>query len=170
MNLLSLVRLSPTYNDEKNGVFRDLFSLFRHFVTFPIQDHTGTQYTPDESYEIHCASLANLQRASIKNFKSKLTILALSNYGTIGKRPELESNLSLLNDAELAQLCETLGFRILYPPSSGVDVSRGLLLEILVSAHERRKTFQEVVQDLSVLPTEVFMSNIPCVLTWLTMI
>ena len=166
---MSLVKLSPVYNDEKNGLFRDLFSLFRHFVTFPIQDHTGSQYTPDESYEIHCASLAKLQRASIKSFKSKLTILALSNYGTIGKRLELESNLSLLNDAELAQLCETLGFRISYPPSSGVHVSRGLLLEILVSAHERRKTFQDVVLDLSVLPTEVFTSDMQCVLRWLTL-
>ncbi|KAL8702096.1 MAG: hypothetical protein Q9224_000180 [Gallowayella concinna] len=154
LNLLALVRLSSIFNGEENGLFRDLFVLLRHFVNFPIDDNTGTQHTKVQSYEEHCARLARLQRASLKNFKGKLTILALSNYAAMDKRAELEVLLEPLDDAELAELSDLLGFRTTYPPSAKVKVGRDLLLEILLSSHERRRTFRESMRDLSILPTE----------------
>ena len=155
LNLLSLIRLSPAFNEDDNGLLRDLFNLLRHFVKFSINDHTGSQYSQDESYDRHCAKLARLQRTALKHFKSKLTILALSNYGAIEQRAELESHLTQLTEPELLQLCLALGYRTVYPPSTKVTVGKELLLEILISEHERQKTFQEVIRDSSVLPTEV---------------
>ncbi|KAL8912743.1 MAG: hypothetical protein Q9171_002282 [Xanthocarpia ochracea] len=154
LNLLALIRLSPTFNGEENGLFCDLFVLLRQFVNFPVDDNTGIQYTQVQSYEEHCARLARLQRASLKNFKEKLTILALSNYAAIEKRTELEAHLGSLSDKELADLSGLLGFRTKYPPSAKVEVGRDLLMEILLSSHERRRTFRESVRDLSILPTE----------------
>ena len=154
LNLLPLIRLSPTFNDEDNSLLRDLFNLFRHFTEFSIDDNTALQYSYERSYEIHCRKLAQLQRVSLKHFKSKLTILALSNYGAIDQRIELENHLSKLTDLELKELCAILGFRINYPLAN-LPVNRRLFLEILVQAHERRKTFQEVLRDLRILPTEV---------------
>ncbi|KAL8738831.1 MAG: hypothetical protein Q9181_000435 [Wetmoreana brouardii] len=154
LNLLALVRLSPIFKGGENGLFRDLSVLFRHFVNFPIDDHTGIQYTQTQSSEEHSASLAELQRTSLKCFKEKLTILALSNYAAIDKREELEAHLDPLSDGELASLAGLLGFRIKYPPASKVEVGRELLLEIVLSAHERQRTFREVLRDLSLLPTE----------------
>lgn len=154
LNLLALIKLSPMFNDNENGLFRDLFVLLRHFMNFPIDDHTGTPHTQIQSSEEHSASLARLQRIALKHFKEKLTILALSNYAAIDKREELEAHLDPLSDAELAALADWLGFRTRYPPASGVEVNRELLLEILLSAHEHRRTFREVMRDLSVLPTE----------------
>ncbi|MCJ1401489.1 hypothetical protein MMC11_004703 [Xylographa trunciseda] len=154
LNLLSLIKLSPLYNNEDNGLLRDLHSLLRHFVNFSINDHTGSQYSRDESNDQHCARLARLQRASLKHFKSKLTILALSNYGAIEQRAELTSHLSQLTKSELVELCSVLGYRTIYPPSTNLTVEKDLLLEILITSHERQKTFQEVIRDLSVLPTE----------------
>lgn len=81
-------------------------------------------------------------------------ILALSNYAAIDSRDELEAHLNPLDDVELATLAGLLGFRTTYPLTSKVDVGREMLLEILLSAHERRKTFREVMRDLSILPTE----------------
>ena len=155
LNLLSLIRLSPAFNENDNGLLRDLFNLLRHFVKFSINDHTGFQYSRDESYDRHCANLARLQRTALKHFKSKLTILALSNYGVIELRTELESHLAQLTEPELLQLCSALGYRTTYPPSTTITVGKELLLEILISEHERQKTFQEVIRDFSVLPTEV---------------
>lgn len=156
LNLLSLIKLSPAFKHEDNGLLRDLFTLLRHFVNFSINDHTGSQYTRDEAFERHCSRLARLQRTSLKLLKPKLTILALSNYGAIEQRSELENHLNQLMESELVDLCKALGIRTSYPPSTDITVGKELVLEVLISSHERQKTFQEVVKDMSVLPIEVF--------------
>ncbi|KAL8674133.1 MAG: hypothetical protein Q9168_001470 [Polycauliona sp. 1 TL-2023] len=154
LNLLAVVRMSPMFSGEENGLFRDLFLLFRQFVNFPVDDNTGIQHTQVQAYEEHCSRLARLQRLSLKNFKEKLTILALSNYAAIESRAELHTHFEPLKDKELADLCGLLGFRTRYPPSTNVEISRDLLLEILLSFHERQRTFRESMRDLSILPTE----------------
>ena len=87
--------MSPTFNDGDNGLLRDLYALLKHYTYFPIDDHTGIQHSRTEAYERHCATLASLQRTALKHFKEKLTILALSNYGSIDKRTELEGRSML---------------------------------------------------------------------------
>lgn len=155
LNLLALIRISPMFNSPANGLLRDLFVLCRHFVNFSIDDTTGMQYSRTQSHDRHYENLARLQRTLLKHFKSKLTILALSNYGAIDKRQELEGHFKQLTDIELGELCELLGFRTDYASAAGVQMNRELLMEILISAHERRKTFQESVRDLTIQPTEI---------------
>ena len=154
LNILAVIRLSPVFNREENGLLRDLFLLLRHFMNFPIDDSTGAQLTHAQSLEKHCEQLACLQRTALKLFKPKLTILALSNYGSLGQRKELESHFRPLAESELAELCASLGFRTTYPPAANVLVGSDLQLEVLISAHERRKSFQETIRDLSTVPTE----------------
>lgn len=154
LNLLALIRISPLFNDEDNGLLRDLVALLRHFVNFSVDDNTGTQSTQDQSNEQHFEALALLQRTALKHFRSQLTILALSNYGAIETRLELEGHFQQLTDSELESLCKLLGFRVVYPPVAKVLVSRVLLLEVLISAHEKNKTFREVVRSQSILPIE----------------
>lgn len=146
--------MSPAFNDEENGLLRDLYHLLKHYAYFSIDDHTGIQHSRNEAYERHCAVLASLQRVALKYFKEKLTILALSNYASIDKRTELEGHLEALTDAEITQLCELLDLRTSYPATTKVVVDRQFLTEVLLSAHEKRKTFQETARDLSILPTE----------------
>jgi intron-binding protein aquarius len=147
--------MSPIFNDEDNCLLRDLFALFKHYTYFSIDDYTGVQHTRTEAYERHCATLASLQRVALKHFKDKLTVLALSNYGSIDRRNELEDHLKALTDAEIAELCDLLDFRNSYPTSTKIVVNRQFLTEILLSGHEKRKTFQETARDLGVLPTEL---------------
>lgn len=154
LNTLPLIRLSPLFHDEGNGLLRDLYDLLKHYTYFSIDDHTGVQYTREQSYERHCAQLVHLQRTAIKHFKDKLTILALSNYGSIEKREDLEGHLEGLSDDELGRFCELLDLRISYPDSAKVVVDRSLLMEIILFTFEKRKTFQETARDLSILPTE----------------
>lgn len=92
---------------------------------------------------------------ALKHFKDKLTILALSNYASVAKRSELEGHLATLTDDEISELCDLLDFRISYPPNSNIVADRPFLTEVLLSAHEKRKTFQETARDLSILPTEI---------------
>lgn len=154
LHILPAIRLSPAFNNEENELLRDLYALLKHYTRFAINDHTGAQHSRTEAYERHCATLASLQRTALKHFKEKLTILALSNYSSIDRRVELEGHLKSLTDAEMAELCELLDLRTAYPPSAKIVVDRKFLVEILLSTHEKRKTFQETARDLSILPTE----------------
>ncbi|KAF4971671.1 hypothetical protein FSARC_1549 [Fusarium sarcochroum] len=154
LHVLPAMRLSPMFNDEENTLLRDLHALLSHFTFFDINDQTGAQYGMTEAYDNHCASLAKLQRIALKHFREKLTVLALSNYGAINQRQELEALLDPLTDEELLNLASLLGFRTNYPESLNLPVSRKLMLEVLLSSFERRKTFQESTRVMGLTPTE----------------
>ncbi|POS87365.1 DEAD helicases superfamily protein-like protein, partial [Erysiphe pulchra] len=154
LNTLPAIRLSRVFNQEENKLLRDLFALLKHFTYFPVDDHTGTPYGYNTAYEVHSSILAMLQRTALKHFKEKLTILALSNYGSIDKRSELQMHLDALTDKEIISLCKLLQLRTIYPASSSLKVDRNFFTEVLLSHHERKKTYQEVARDLTILPTE----------------
>ncbi|KAJ5622119.1 CWF11 family [Penicillium herquei] len=154
LNLLPIIRLSQLYRNPENGLLRDFYNLLKHFVDFAIDDYSGEALSPQAVYDLHCKELAQLQRTSMKFFKDKLMILALSNLGSIEQRSELEGQLSTLEEPELQSLCSHLGFRTNYPKSSNIDPDRHLYLETLLSFYERKLPFQEVASQLSVIPTE----------------
>lgn len=142
------------FNDEENLLLRDLLSLLSHYTFFSIDDQTGVQHSRTEAYDQHCASLGKLQRVCIKHFKEKLTVLALSNYGAIDQREELEALLEPLTDEEVLRLITLLDLRSTYPESLEIPATRKFLLEVLLTTFERRKTFQEVAHGMSLVPTE----------------
>ncbi|GAB1214986.1 hypothetical protein ATERTT37_004168 [Aspergillus terreus] len=154
LNLLSVIRLSQLYRTAENALFRDFYNLLNHFMNFAIDDYTGEALSPQAIYESHCQALAHLQRTAMKHFKDKLMILALSNYGSIEQRSELEGQLSSLEEQELEALCTHLGFRTSYPKQSQVTPTRHLFLEILLSFYEKKTPFQEAVSQISIVPTE----------------
>lgn len=154
LNLLALIKRSPLFNNKENHLLRDAFALLRHFVNFSINDNTGTPYAQAQSDELYHGSLAKLQRTALKHFQPELTILALSNYGAISSNDDLEGHFTQLSDSQIEHLCKMLGFRTIYPTTAKVVSSRELLLEILLSAYEKRKTYRESVGGISILPTE----------------
>jgi intron-binding protein aquarius len=154
LHLLPLMRLSQLYRSADNALFRDFYNLLKHFTGFAINDYTGEALSTQAMYDAHCHDLARLQRTSMKHFKDKLTILALSNYGSIEQRSELEGQLKSLEDSELQDLCAHLGFRTSYPKQANVASDRHLYMEVLLSYHERTTSFQEAASNLNVVPTE----------------
>jgi len=154
LHTLPAIRLSPQYSEKDNGLLRDLYALLKHYTYFSIDDHTGIQHSRTEAYEQHCTRLATLQRIALKHFKDKLTILALSNYGSIDKREDLEGHLEGLSDTEVIDLCQLLDLRTSYPSAATITPDRQFLTEALVSVFEKRKTFQETAREFSILPTE----------------
>lgn len=154
LNTLVVIRTSNAFNEEGNALLRDMFYLLRHFVTFGVDEHSGSSLSSQELYDQHCEALGRLQRTAIKHFKEKLTLLALSNYGSIEQRHELEGHLASLTDDELTGLCTFLGFRTTYPSQAQTSVDRNFLLEIVLSAFEARPSFAEAAAELETLPTE----------------
>ena len=53
LNTLAIIRLSPMYSQEANGLLRDLHALLSHYAYFSIDDQSGVQYSNDEAYERH---------------------------------------------------------------------------------------------------------------------
>ncbi|KAF9875627.1 intron-binding protein aquarius [Colletotrichum karsti] len=162
LHVLSAMRLSPMFNDEDNSLLRDLHTLLRHYTYFTIDDQTGAQLSRTEAYDKHCANLSRLQKVSLKYFKEKLTVLALSNYGSIDKRDELLGLLEPLTDDEVVELARLLRLRTAYPESLGVNIDRKFLTEVILTTFEKRKTFEEVARGMSLVPTEqsMFENNI----------
>ncbi|PWY64762.1 DEAD helicase superfamily protein [Aspergillus heteromorphus CBS 117.55] len=154
LNLLPVIRLSQLYRSSDHALLRDLCNLLKHFCAFAIDDFSGEALTPQAVYDAHCQELARLQRTSMKFFKDKLMILALSNYGSLEQRSELEGQLVALDDFELQSLCSHLGFRTEYPKQCQITPDRHLYLEILLSFYERKPAFQETASQLSIVPTE----------------
>ncbi|KAM0520594.1 hypothetical protein ACHAPE_002989 [Trichoderma viride] len=154
LHLVPLMRLSPLYNDVSSALLRDLHALLSHYTFFAIDDQTGIQLNRSEAFDRHCTLLGKLQRVALKHFKDKLTILALSNYGAVDKREELVSHLEPLSDDELLELVNLLDLRSTYPDSFNVAIDRKFLIEFLLTTFERKKTFQEVAQKLSLVPSE----------------
>ena len=154
LNLLPAIALSPMYTDEENALFRDMHILLRHYSTFPVDDQSGTQLSHAEHHDAQYAKLARLQRTAFKGFEEKLKILALSNYGSLSSRADLEGHLGSLSLDELQSLCATLGFRTSYPPTAKVVLDNAFYLELLIQAHEAHPTFQESASKLALLPTE----------------
>lgn len=153
MNVLSAVKLSPAYMNEESALLRDMHALLEHFTYFPIEDHSGRQYSRLEYDQIHHAALTKLQRVAFRSFQDKLKILVLANFASLATRDDLNTHLAALSDDELVQLCSLLGFRTAYPSSSLVVCDRALFLELLLAAHERRPTYQESMESMSVMPT-----------------
>lgn len=154
LHVVAAMRLSPMFNDEDNSLLRDLHSLLCHYTFFTIDDQTGVQHSRTEAYDRHCAALGRLQRVSLMHFKEKLTVLALSNYGAIDKRDELETLLEPLTEEELRSMLAFLDLRTSYPESLKLPIDRKFLLEVLLSTFERHKTFQDFARDMSIVPTE----------------
>ncbi|KAM0259412.1 hypothetical protein ACHAQJ_003306 [Trichoderma viride] len=154
LHLIPLMRLSPLYNDVSSNLLRDLHALLSHYTFFAIDDQSGIQLNRSEAFDRHCTLLGKLQLIALKHFKDKLTILALSNYGSIDKREELISHLEPLTDDELLNLVNLLDLRSTYPESLNLTIDRKFLIEFLLTTFERKKTFQEVAQRISLVPSE----------------
>ncbi|KAJ2906771.1 Intron-binding protein aquarius [Zalerion maritima] len=154
LHIIPALKLSPMFSDEDNSLLRELHVLLSHYTHFTIDDQTGVQLSKTEAYDRHCASLARLQRASLKHFKSKLTVLALGNYGSIDRRHELQPLLETLTDVELEKLASVLNLRTSYPELASLHLGRPLIMEAVLSAFERRRTFQDIARDMSIVPTE----------------
>ena len=154
LNILPVICLSPMYADEENGLLRDLYDLLRHYTHFPIEDHTGKEYTSLEYHERHNTAISRLQTTALKQFKEKLNLLVLANFASVDNRIELEGHLNTLSDDEVKQLGNLLGIRTEYASTSLVTQDRGLHLELILAAYEKRSIYHERVRGMTILPTE----------------
>jgi intron-binding protein aquarius len=142
------------YKDPRHQLFRDLVDQLEHYVYFAVNSYTSAPLTNEEIHSYHCSDLAQLQRTALQHFKDKLTVLALSNYGSISERAELVEALSDLTDDEVIQLCNLLHLRTSYPDGTKAAVDRTFLIEVLVETYQGRESFVEEARQLKIYPND----------------
>lgn len=153
LNILAIIRTSRMYDREDAVILRDLTDLFEHFQGFPVDDLGNSDSSSEGLRKTHYESLQRLQRVALQQFEAKLKVLALSNFGSIDKRSDLESHFSGLSDSELQDLCTHLGIRNNYPPSTGITANRAVMMESLLTTFSKPPDFKETIAKLSVFPT-----------------
>jgi intron-binding protein aquarius len=153
LNIVSVVRQTKLYQKPDNSLLRDLTALLSHFQTFGIDD-VDVEKSANATLIAHHEALSELQRIALKHFESKLKVLALSNFGSIDQRNELEQSFASLSDSELVDLAKLLGLRTSYPSTASIPASRTLLQQTLLDTFERPKDFRQVIGQLSISPTE----------------
>ena len=155
LNVLSVLRRSRLYQKSENTSIRDLAKLLHHFQSFAVDEAEGTDVTDRAIQKAHHSALAELQRVAFTHFEAKLRVLALSNFGSIDTREELQQSLAVLADEEIQHLCQLLGFRTMYPAGVVVPTGRGLWFQVILDAYERPSDSKQVVGRLSISPTDL---------------
>ncbi|EXJ96156.1 hypothetical protein A1O1_01282 [Capronia coronata CBS 617.96] len=153
LNILAIIRTSKMYDREDAVILRDLTDLFEHFQGFPVDDLGNSESNPEGLRKTYYESLQRLQRVALQHFEDKLKVLALSNFGAIDKRSDLESHFSTLSDSELQDLCTHLNIRTTYPQTAGITANRAVMMESLLSLFSKPPDFKETIAKLSVFPT-----------------
>ncbi len=144
-------RLAPLFVHARGRLFSQLVDLFKFYQRFEIDDHTGSQLSDDEMAAAHYERLQQLQRLAFKHIP-ELRELALSNCAAIEKRAVLLRYLQALSREQLARLVvEQLR---LASPDDAWAADHRFLLELVVSAFEKRRSQRQAISEMPLYPNE----------------
>jgi imidazoleglycerol phosphate dehydratase HisB len=118
-------------------LFHKMLTNFKFYSNFEINDTTGETLSQNELMEKHYEKVLQLQKAIFKHFREDMPTFPLQNIQTIDKRDALNDEFEKLSDEQLKSIGKAL-----QPPIQIND--RELLMEVLISQHERVQSHLEV--------------------------
>lgn len=110
---------------------------FDFYSNFEINDTTGETLTQMELMEKHYEKVLQLQKAIFKYFRANMPTFPLQNIRTIDQREILKEEFEKLSVEQLKAIAASL------QPPIQID-NRELLMEVLISEHERDQSHLEV--------------------------
>ena len=149
--LLVKARMVALHSHPAGRLYGQLVDLFRFYHGFEISDHTGSSLTDEDVATSHYDRLLQLQRLCFKHVE-KLRELALSHCGAIEKRAVLTQHLSALDAEELRHLA-TRQLRLVDPEDPWASDPE-FLLEVVVSAFEKRRSQRQAINEMPLYPNE----------------
>lgn len=155
-------QLSPLYTAASGKLFRQMLEQVKFYMGFEIDDKTGQPLTDSDMIDAHYLKLTRLQKVAYKYFRDELMPLVLAPVSGIDTRTSLVGHLDSLSNDKLFDLAHRL--RLL--PDEASDVAsapafyrdRKFLLEVLLTAHERRLSQKHAINKLPLYPSEVSTS------------
>ncbi|CAF2574473.1 unnamed protein product [Rotaria sp. Silwood2] len=129
------------------NLFHKMLTNFKFYSNFEINDTTGETLTQNEMMEKHYEKVLQLQKAIFKHFREEMPTFPLQNIQSIHKREILNDEFDKLSDEQLKSISSSL-----QPP---IQINnRELLIEVLISEHERVQSHLELINTLPLYPTE----------------
>jgi intron-binding protein aquarius len=119
------------------NLFHKMLTNFKFYSNFEINDTTGETLSQNEMMEKHYEKVLQLQKAIFKFFREEMPTFPLQNIQSIDKRNMLNEEFEKLSDEQLKSISASL-----QPPIQIND--RELLMEVLISEHERVQSHLEV--------------------------
>uniref|UniRef100_A0A1D2ABG5 Intron-binding protein aquarius n=2 Tax=Auxenochlorella protothecoides TaxID=3075 RepID=A0A1D2ABG5_AUXPR len=136
---------------QQGVLFAQLVDLFRFYSGFPIADHTGEALGEEEVVAAHYERIQALQRLFFRHVP-ELRDLALASCAQVQRRDVLSKALHGLEPATLRRLvCRQL--RLVGEDDPWAEDPE-FLVEVAVTAYERRRLQAETVNAMPLYPTE----------------
>ncbi|KAF3845008.1 hypothetical protein F7725_008171 [Dissostichus mawsoni] len=153
-HLVVSCHLSSLVHREKEGhLFCQLLDMLKFYTGFEISDQTGTALTEKEMTTLHYDKILSLQRAAFAHFP-ELQDFALSNVAAVDTRESLTKHFGHLSPNTLHQVASYLCLLPELPEGQDTTYEKEVLLELLVSRHERRISQIEQLNQMPLYPTE----------------
>ncbi|XP_028852048.1 RNA helicase aquarius isoform X1 [Denticeps clupeoides] len=153
-HLLVSCRLSSLTQREKEGhLFNQLLDMLTFYTGFEINDQTGNALTEKEMTNLHYDRITSLQRAAFAHFP-ELQDFALSNVAAVDTRESLTKQFGQLSPNTLHRVASYLCLLPELQEGQDTTYDREVLLELLVSRHERRISQIEQLNQMPLYPTE----------------
>uniref|UniRef100_W5N2Y6 RNA helicase aquarius n=1 Tax=Lepisosteus oculatus TaxID=7918 RepID=W5N2Y6_LEPOC len=146
--------LSSLSRREKEGhLFCQLLDMLKFYTGFEINDQTGNALTENEMTTLHYDKITSLQRAAFAHFP-ELHDFALSNVAAVDTRESLIKQFGYLSPNTLHRVASYLCLLPALPEGENTTYEKEMLLELLVSRHERRISQIEQLNQMPLYPTE----------------
>uniref|UniRef100_A0A8C5CE19 Aquarius intron-binding spliceosomal factor n=1 Tax=Gadus morhua TaxID=8049 RepID=A0A8C5CE19_GADMO len=153
-HLVVSCHLSNLIQREKEGhLFSQLLDMLKFYTGFEINDQTGNALTQKEMTTLHYDRITSLQRAAFAHFPELLDF-ALSNVASVDTRESLTKQFGRLSPDTLHRVASYLCLLPELPEGQGTTFEMTVLLELLVSRHERRISQIEQLNQMPLYPTE----------------
>ncbi|XP_037087891.1 RNA helicase aquarius-like [Pollicipes pollicipes] len=158
-HLVVRCRLSGLAEREEGKLFVQLLDMLAFYSRFEINDQTGDPLSDRDMMQLHYSRITSLQVASFSKFPG-LRQFSLSNVASVDTREQLTKQFGGLTNR---QLHEVAAFLALLPdPPAQADAEKPqyeteLLLEMLVSRHERRTSQLQALNEMPLYPTEAII-------------
>uniref|UniRef100_A0AAX7TCD2 Aquarius intron-binding spliceosomal factor n=1 Tax=Astatotilapia calliptera TaxID=8154 RepID=A0AAX7TCD2_ASTCA len=153
-HLVVRCHLSSLTKREKEGhLFCQLLDMLKFYTGFEINDQTGNALTQKEMTTLHYDRITSLQRAAFAHFP-ELHDFALSSVASVDTRESLTKHFGHLSPNMLHKVASYLCLLPELPEGQDTTIEKAVLLELLVSCHERRISQIEQLNQMPLYPTE----------------
>ncbi|KAJ8411857.1 hypothetical protein AAFF_G00154950 [Aldrovandia affinis] len=139
--------------EQEGHLFCQLLDMLKFYTGFEINDQTGIALTEKEMTTLHYERITSLQRAAFAHFP-ELQDFALSNVAAVDTRQSLNKQFGHLSPTVLHRVASYLCLLPELPEGQDTSYGKEVLLELLVSRHERRISQIEQLNQMPLYPTE----------------
>uniref|UniRef100_A0AAQ4S0I3 RNA helicase aquarius n=1 Tax=Gasterosteus aculeatus aculeatus TaxID=481459 RepID=A0AAQ4S0I3_GASAC len=144
---------SLTHREKEGHLFCQLLDMLKFYTGFEINDQTGNALTGKEMTTLHYDKILSLQRAAFAHFP-ELQDFALANVAAVDTRESLTKHFGHLSPNTLHRVASYLCLLPELPEGQDTTKDKEVLLELLVSRHERRISQIEQLNQMPLYPTE----------------